>query len=82
MSKKSQGKVIEVVAYSGYRANERPFYFVLDRQKVVVKEIIDRWCGQDHDYFKVLADDGEVYLLKWNRSLDVWTLGGCPRMAS
>ena len=65
-------KKIEVVAYSGYKANERPLYLVLDEQRLEVKNTIDTWYGVEHDYFKVLAEDGKVYLLKWHRSLDLW----------
>ncbi|MGD8984647.1 MAG: hypothetical protein PVH99_04800 [Desulfobacteraceae bacterium] len=65
-------KKIEVVAYSGYKANERPLYLVLDEQRLEVKNTLDKWYGVEHDYFKVLADDGKVYLLKWHRSLDLW----------
>ena len=72
MSRESQGRKIEVIAYSGYKANERPLYFVLDERKIEVNNVLDRWYGQDHNYFKVLASDGLIYLIKWNRSLDVW----------
>jgi hypothetical protein len=65
---------IEVIAYSGYKANERPISFLLADQRLEVKEILDRWYGQEHDYFKVVADDGRTYLLKWNRSTGVWFL--------
>jgi hypothetical protein len=63
---------IEVVAYSGYKANERPLYFVMDNRRLEVTDIIDRWYGEEHDYFKVLAEDGRVYLLKWQRIADIW----------
>jgi hypothetical protein len=72
MQKDSKYIKIEVAAYSGYKANERPLYFVVDQQKFQVTKVLDRWYGQDHDYFKVLADDGQVYTLKWHRYLDVW----------
>ena len=65
-------KKIEVVAYSGYKANERPLYLILDEQRLEVKNTLDTWYGVEHDYFKVLAEDGKVYLLKWHRSLDLW----------
>jgi hypothetical protein len=65
-------KKIEVVAYSGYKANERPLYLVLDGRKLEVKRTLDTWYGIEHDYFKVLAEDGKLYLLKWHRSLDMW----------
>ncbi len=74
MLKDSHENKIEVNSYSGYKANERPLNFTLDKKKYKVKEILDWWYGQDHDYFKVLADDGHVYLLKWDRYLDIWFL--------
>ena len=69
-----QSKIIEVVAYSGYKANERPLYFILNNQKLEVRNVSKRWYGVEHDYFKVLADDGKVYLMRWQRTLDLWFL--------
>ena len=65
---------IEVTAYSGYRANERPIHFIVNEQKLDVVNIIDRWYGMEHDYYKILADDYKVYLLKWHRLEDLWFL--------
>ena len=67
-------KQIEVVAYSGYKANERPISFVLDGCERDIENIIDRWYGVEHDYFKVVADDGKIYLLRWQRYQDLWFL--------
>ena len=72
MKKDRQYIKIEVAAYSGGKANERPLYFVRDRKKFQVTKILDRWIGQDHNYFKILADDRQVYTLKWHRYLDIW----------
>ena len=69
-------KKVEVTCYSGYKANERPLYFVVDGEKKRVNNIVDRWYGLEHDYFKVAADDGKVYLLKWHRTLDIWLMVG------
>jgi hypothetical protein len=67
-------KNIKVFAYSGYKADERPTAFVVDGRRYGVTRIIDRWYGVDHDYFKALADDGRIYLLKWDRTADLWFL--------
>jgi len=72
MHKDSKYTQIEVVAYSGYKANERPLYFVRDGKKFQVTKILDRWVEQDHNYFKILAEDGHVVTLKWHRYLDIW----------
>ena len=49
---------IRVETYDGYRAGERPLRFRLGEKRREVVEILDRWFGEDHDYFKVRADDG------------------------
>jgi len=67
-------KKIKVSAYSGYKANERPLSFEVDRTRLQVLDVIDRWYGVEEDYFKVLAGDGKVYLLKWHRHDDQWLL--------
>ena len=74
MNEISAPKKITVVAYSGYKANERPLYFFLDDRRLEVRSIINRWYGEDQDYFKVLADDGKIYQMRWHRELDQWFL--------
>ncbi len=65
---------ILVETYDGYRAGERPLRFRLGEKCREVVEILDRWFGEDHDYFKVLADDGGVYVLRCGRGVDGWEL--------
>jgi hypothetical protein len=65
---------IHVETYDGYRAGERPLRFHIGAKKREVMEILDRWFGEDHDYFKVCADDGAVYLLRYGRGDDRWEL--------
>jgi hypothetical protein len=65
---------IRVESYDGYRAGEKPLRFRLGEKRREVVEILDRWFGEDHDYFKVRADDGGVYVLRYNRCEDGWEL--------
>jgi len=39
-----------------------------------VVDLLDRWYGEDHDYFKVRADDGGEYVLRYGRGDDRWEL--------
>lgn len=73
-SKDSFPKPIKVETYSGYKADERPLYLVLDDQRLEARDIIDRWYGEKADYFKVMTKDGRVYLVCRNRLSDQWTL--------
>ena len=65
---------IKVTAYSGYKANERPISFKWRDRTLQIQDIIDRWYGPGHDYFKVRADDGNIYIIRWDRYLDIWRL--------
>ena len=65
---------IHVECYSGYKAGERPVSFCKGEEKKVVEKVIDQWVGEDHDYFKLLADDRKVYIIRYDRSEDFWTL--------
>ena len=70
----SRLKVIQVSCYSGYKANERPITFTVRGRQLTVKQIIDRWYGVSASYFKVLANDEKIYLIKYDRDEDQWTL--------
>ncbi len=65
---------ITVKCYSGYKGDERPDSFSLGERTLQVVEVVDRWYDVDHNYFKVLADDGRKYLLRLNLNGDFWEL--------
>jgi hypothetical protein len=39
-----------------------------------VKEVVDRWYGEGAVYFKTLADDNNIYLLKYEEGQNCWDL--------
>lgn len=39
-----------------------------------IREVIDRWFGETADFFKVIADDENIYLLKYDSRQDAWDL--------
>jgi hypothetical protein len=63
-----------VECYSGYTADERPVAIRLEARRIVVREIIDRWYGEDHAYFKLVGEDRAVYLIRQDRTSDTWEL--------
>ena len=65
---------IQVTCYSGYTAQERPVSFILGKTKFEVRDLVDRWYGPDYLYFKVRADDGNIYILKCDEKNNEWEL--------
>jgi hypothetical protein len=64
---------IDVRAYSGYRANERPSLFCIDEDLVDIAEVEDRWYDPDAEYFRVRSNENKRYILRCSRYGD-WTL--------
>lgn len=67
---------VGVEGHSGYKANERPLRFCLEERWYQVEEVIDRWYGPDYKYFRVRADDGNLYLLRLDENTQEWELTG------
>ncbi len=65
---------LRVECYAGYRADERPTRFSLSGRTVNVAEVLDRWMGVDHRYFKVRGDDGDLYILRQDTEAGSWEL--------
>jgi len=55
---------LEVECYAGYKAEERPSRFSLDGRKYLVDAVLDQWYEPESTYYKVRADDGNLYILR------------------
>ncbi len=78
---------IRVECYSGFRADQRPERFTFSgpapsgvrarrgRQLEIV-QVEDQWYSPGAIYFRVLAEDGNYYLLRHDEGQDFWTVDG------
>ena len=77
---------LKVDCYSGYKADERPLRFSFadkpGAQVIEVKEVLDQWYGVGYHCFKVLADDGNFYILRHQQAEDKWRLDSFRSLAS
>jgi len=67
---------VRVECYSGRKADERPVRFWLDERAFFVEEVLDQWYGPSDVFFKVRADDSNLYILRQSQppSEDAWSL--------
>lgn len=69
---------IEVVAYSGYRAEETPREFALHGRKVEGIQILSRWTEEEAGhkalkrYFKVKGRDGSIHKIHYDEDKKQW----------
>jgi len=74
--------VLQVECYSGAKADERPVRFRLDDTVFFIEEVLDQWYGPDDTFFKVRADDGNLYILRRDQSIPegTWSLTSFRRL--
>ena len=60
---------VQVECYAGHRDSERPVRFLVENHSYFVSEVLDQWYGPEHLFFKVRADDGNVYILQHDTSV-------------
>ena len=65
---------IRVECYAGRRADERPLRFAIRGREFQIQELDGQWYSPEATYFRVLADDGNYYVLRHNETQDSWTL--------
>ncbi len=69
----NMGNVL-VEAYAGYKGEETPRVFIHDGVRHEVREIIERWYTERYSYFKLRADDGRRYVLRYDQDELLWEL--------
>jgi hypothetical protein len=67
---------LRVETYSGYKSDERPLRFFIRERQFEVVDVVDQWYCPGATYFRVRADDGNLYILRHNESgiEDTWWL--------
>jgi hypothetical protein len=65
---------LRVECYAGHRADQRPVRFSILERTFEVLEVEDQWYSPEAIYFRVLADDGNRYVLRHQETQDIWTL--------
>lgn len=63
-----------MVCYEGYKAEGTPQAFLLGELRVEGVRVLDRWRGEGHEYVKLDGSDVARYILRYDRSRDVWEI--------
>jgi hypothetical protein len=69
-------KSVQIISYSGHKADESPRIFKLGDTLLPITQIEDRWYSPGETFFRVLTQTGDRYLLRYVEAQDVWTLEG------
>lgn len=65
---------IRVECYAGYRCEETPRRLRMGERHISVAAVQDRWLAPDHRYFKIVGDDGGLYIIRHDPHKDTWQL--------
>ena len=59
---------LNVECYSVRKADERPVRFWLEGRQYVVETVVDQWYDPESIFYKVRAEDGNLYILRQQTS--------------
>jgi hypothetical protein len=65
---------VRVECYAGHRGEETPRALIIDDRRIEVVDVIDRWLAPNHRYFKLMGDDGDLYIVRHDPAADTWEL--------
>jgi hypothetical protein len=65
---------VSVETSAGHAGVEMPSRFRLDGRKIEVTENLDQWHGAQDRYFKLMGDDGNLYILRLDERRAEWEL--------
>jgi hypothetical protein len=65
---------LQVESTVGSYGDQEPVAFFLGDHRLTVVDILDRWLATDYDYFKVLAEDDALYILRHDEPSNEWEL--------
>lgn len=66
------GSQIVVDAFAGDKGEETPRGFTLEGSRRTVTQILTRWYTETHCFFRVQADDGHHYVLRYDLDNLIW----------
>jgi hypothetical protein len=70
---------IKVECYAGYKSDQRPQRFTMGGQVFEIQEVEDQWYSPSSKYFRVCANDGNIYILRHDEEEDHWSLDAYRR---
>ena len=71
------GSQIVVDAFAGDKGEETPRAFTLEGSRRRVIQILTRWYTETHCFFRVQADDGHRYVLRYDLDKPIRELVMC-----
>ncbi len=63
---------LRVECYAGYRGDETPRRLVVAERPLEVLEVVDRWLGPDHRYFKLRVEGGATFVVRQDLDSGEW----------
>jgi hypothetical protein len=65
---------IHVDQHADHRGMPMPLRLRFGEHQIDVLEVLDQWYGSDYRYIKVRADDGGLYILRFDEPHAEWAL--------
>ena len=66
--------IVSVECDATFNGELSPRLFTLGDRSIAINDVLDRWFGEDCDYFKVQGQDGHLYILRHDPEVHRWEI--------
>jgi hypothetical protein len=65
---------IRVECDTGFQGEQTPYRFYMGDKAIEIEDVIDRWLAPEYSYFKVRANEKDIYILRHDKLARRWEL--------
>ena len=66
--------IVSVQCEPAFNGEATPRFFTIGDRRIDVVDVLDRWFGEDYDYFKVCDAGGDTFILRRDTDDLTWEI--------
>jgi len=66
--------IVSVECKSARNGEATPCFFMLGDRRIEIADILDRWLGDEYDYYKVQDSNGDTFILRRDTDDMTWEI--------
>jgi len=67
--------IVSVECEPAHNGEATPRFFTLGDRRIAIADILDRWLGDEYDYYKIRDPNGDTFILRRDtddRTWEIW----------
>jgi len=66
--------IVSVECEPAFNGEATPRFFTLGDRRIHIADVLDRWLGEEYDYYKILDPNGDTFILRRDTDDLTWEI--------